>query len=174
MGKVLLYAFTSFGKYNKNISAEVLRGILDNENLKKVVLGVKFDVKAILNKLDIDGFKPDVIIGMGQYPKGDKIRIETLAKNIKRSKSIEASEIIPGAPETLSTTLGIEPNEISEITTNAGTYVCNFSMYVILNKLQDTDTKFAFLHIPKDLDESEVINFIKLILEDSTSSPLHV
>jgi pyrrolidone-carboxylate peptidase len=83
------------------------------------------------------------------YGEGEKIRIETVAKNVYGRESI-----YPLAPIKVDLNLPefemYEP-EVFEITENMGTYNCNwiaFETQLIINK-RKIKTKHLFLHLPK-------------------------
>lgn len=164
MKKFIVYAFEPFGKHNTNISEEVLKSLPKLANFRKHLLKVNFRYSDIFTeefRKDIEEFAPDVIIELGQYPKGEKIRIETIAQNKMKSKSIQERKIDPGGPDILKASYSISPDEHSMLSENAGKYVCNYSMYKILQYLEGKDIMFAFLHIPKSFDVQVASDFVR-------------
>lgn len=167
MKKFLLYGFEPFGKHNTNISQEVLNSIPNRVHIRKHFFKVNFNRRNILNMnfvKCIEEFKPDIIIGLGQYPRGDKIRIETQAKNHMRSKTMHEQEISKNGEAVLPTTYSIKPTQQSIIALDAGKYVCNYSMYKILQYLKGTNIKYAFIHIPKTINLQIATEFVKNII----------
>jgi len=68
----------------------------------------------------------------------------------------------------LFTNLKIKKINGTTITYNAGTYVCNFAMFNIMDYIikNDKDIKFAFLHIPKKYNIRKGINTINKIINN--------
>lgn len=154
---ILLYAFSSWGKNNSNISEEVLNNL--DLPADKLVLQVSFDQQPFLDILAMDYSH---IIGLGQYPRGNFIRLEQVAHNIYGSKSM-GFQVIDEGPENLQVDLKLKPTANSKITFDAGKFLCNFSMYTILkNKKQNQ--KYAFLHIPKRIDINKAVEYVDEIL----------
>lgn len=54
---------------------------------------------------------------------------------------------------------------------NAGTYVCNFSMYIISDLLQNSGVKYAFLHIPKQFDVDTAVHFVEAKIKEMVNYP---
>jgi len=48
--------------------------------------------------------------------------------------------------------LRLPEDENTTVTCNAGTCVCNFSMYVCLEHCVTTAASFAFIYVPRDYD----------------------
>ena len=66
------------------------------------------------------------------------------------------------AAETLSTTLRLNLGDAARDSRSAGDYVCNFSMYVILDSLKARGRRipFAFVHVPYTYDERRVVRLL--------------
>ena len=156
--KILVYGFEPFGENRQNVSQEVLLGLAARPNLIKVVLPVTFDSAPLINA--IRGFKPDIILGLGQYPSGNQIRIEKLAKNQKGSTKFPAEPITVNGPRTVEVTLKLKPDSQARVSDNAGRYVCNFSMYEALTNPETRQIPFGFLHIPKGFDVNQATDFV--------------
>lgn len=158
--KILLYAFSPFGNNHKNISEQVLQLIPDKPMLVKYVFPTKFSQSQFLKVAD--DFQPDLIIGMGQYPRGKKLRIETVAHNEWRSKAHPKITFIDSAGEKeISVTHGLHVTSETYSSLNAGRYVCNYSMYIFGSWAKSRSVKFAFLHIPKLYNLSTVVEYIE-------------
>lgn len=163
--KILLYGFKPFLQYSENITEKIIANIKYNNDIKKIIFDVLFDENIF--KDAIKNYKPDFIIGMGQYPRGKKIRIERTAYNEKRNSKKERSSIISKKyPEKLYATLKLASDNNSRITYNAGRYVCNFSMFTCLSYTKNTCTKYAFLHIPKDIEIKKGVDFVEKALKN--------
>jgi len=158
--KILIYAFSPFGHNHKNISQQVLLSIPDHSNLIKHVFPTQFS-QAQFIKI-VDEVNPDLIIGMGQYPRGKKLRIETVALNEWRSKSHPTITLINSVGEReIKVTHALHPTKETYPSINAGRYVCNYSMYIFGSWARSHNAKFAFLHIPKSYDLSTAVQFIE-------------
>ena len=159
--KILLYAFSSWGKNNINLSAAVLQEL--DFPIDKMVLQVRFDQQPFLDMLAHDYTH---IIGLGQYPRGNLIRIEQVAHNVYGTKSKGFQVIDPG-PAKLFVDLDLQPTKDSYLTYDAGKYVCNYSMYTILRNKQQRQ-KYAFLHIPKKVELHQAVECVSEILKQVT------
>ncbi len=157
--KTLLYGFKPWGKLDKNISQEILKRIKSNKNLKKVIFKVNFNKKKLINP--IIKFKPDIILGLGMSGKGNKIRIEKKALNILNKYDNKPKKKISKSGKEFFVNLRIKKDNNSRISYYAGDYVCNYSMYVILDYIKNKNIKYGFIHIPKTYNLSKAINFIK-------------
>ena len=158
MSNTLLYAFEPWGKNASNISEDVLTKL--NLSVDKVNVQVRFE-KHIFPEIINKGHKQ--IIGLGQYPSGDLIRIEKIAHNAYGSKAM-GYKVIDNGPTTLTTNLELIPTPQSHITYDAGKFVCNYSMYVILREKQ-IHQEFAFLHIPKNMYLDAAVAAVREILK---------
>lgn len=120
----------------------------------------------------IKNTSPDLVIGLGQYPRGHKIRIERRALNLwKVRKQDRPQTILKNRPAKLKVNLKLKKDNNSWLSYNGGQYVCNFSMYVILNFLRDNKkTKYGFIHIPKNYDVTKATKFVIKKLKEINSS----
>ena len=146
---ILIYAFSN--QWSTNVSR---RTYSDLQRYLPQSLGINYQVifghpRAFANKY-IRNDEYDLIIGLGDFwGEGEKIRIETIARNVYGKESIYAL-----APIKIELSLPeiemYEPDNF-EITENMGTYNCNwiaFETQLIINK-KKLATKHLFLHLPK-------------------------
>ena len=157
--KLLIYGFESFGQDSTNVSQEVVNRLPIRQNMAKMILPVRFNASIILS--NVKEYKPDYILGLGQYPDGDKIRIEKLAVNEWASGTNPSRTIVDGGPESATVMLDLEPDDNSLVSHDAGRYFCNYSMYILLTNPKTKDIPFAFLHIPKNFDLKESVEFVE-------------
>src|SRR3989344_5604692 len=54
-----------------------------------------------------------------------------------------------------------KPDDNSLVSHDAGRYFCNYSMYILLTNPKTKDIPFAFLHIPKNFDLKEAVEFVE-------------
>lgn len=149
--KKFIYAFKPFGKFTKNSSEEILKEIKGRSIKKK--FEVKFDKKMFIT--EIKKHNPDIIIGIGMAARSKKIRIERKAVNKIKNKLIKKGK------KEYFVNLKIKPAKEMRISYDAGTYVCNYSMYIILDSFMKK--KFAFFHVPKKMTVKQKKIFLKTI-----------
>lgn len=154
----LVYAFESWGKNNANISEQVLKRL--ELPVDKQILKVRFDSQ-VFRDIVLQGYPQ--IIGLGQYPKDKTIRIEQIAQNMYGTRSKGYHPIDEG-PEQIATDLALIPTDNSTLSSDAGRFVCNYSMYSILRMKSDTQ-RFSFLHIPKGISVKNATDYVVELLK---------
>lgn len=146
---ILIYAFSN--QWGTNVSR---RTFSDLQKYLPQSLGINYQVifghpRNFANKY-IKNDEYNLVIGLGDFwGEGEKIRIETVARNVYGKESI-----YPLAPIKIELSLPeiemYEPNNF-EIAENMGTYNCNwiaFETQLIINQ-KKLKTKHLFLHLPK-------------------------
>jgi len=154
--RVLIYGFGPYRQFQQNITAKILQRLPKQEPLTKIVFPVKFHKRQFTDA--IKHLKPEVILGLGQCSGGRLLRIEKRAVNKRRvSQSATAKPIVRGGARALSTNLELSFGRAAEQSRNAGDYVCNYSMYIMLDYLKRhrLSTPYAFIHIPHDYDKEK-------------------
>jgi pyroglutamyl-peptidase len=147
--RLLIYGFGPYREFEDNVTEKILRKLPNRNGLKKVVFTVRFDRDQFIDA--IEQHKPDVILGLGQCSKGRLLRIERRALNHRRnSKRIKTRRILRRGVRRLSTNLPLKLGNQARSSNNAGDYVCNYSMYVILDYLKQhrLSIPYGFIHIP--------------------------
>ncbi|HVO91280.1 MAG TPA: hypothetical protein VMT22_00475 [Terriglobales bacterium] len=151
--RVLLYGFGPYKQFRDNITAKIIKSLPRQPGLRKIVFPVRFDRRQFVESLG--RFKPDVIVGLGQSSRR-RIEVESQAKNRRRSSKAKRARAIAhsSGPTRLKTTLQLKLGRQAGRSENAGDYVCNFSMYVILAELRRKggEVPYGFIHIPHDCD----------------------
>jgi pyrrolidone-carboxylate peptidase len=150
--RVLVYGFGPYRDFPGNITETIIKSLPAQPNVKTVVFPVRFDKRQFIDALK--RHRPDTVIGLGQCTR-NRPEIEFRAINRKRaSKMGPVKSIRQAGAEFLSTTLDIKLGRQVGRSNNAGDYVCNYSMYVMLDYISRTaaEVKFTFLHIPHDSD----------------------
>ena len=158
--RILLYGFGPYLQFRDNITAKILRLLPRRRGLRKVVFPVQFDRRQFIEA--IQRTKPDIVLGLGQSSR-QRIEIERQAANRRRTRpGVSSRQILPGAPQRLPTTLRLRVGGEARRSTDAGDYVCNFSMYVMLDHIRRNrlDMDYGFIHIPHDYD---VLNATRLV-----------
>ena len=166
--RILLYGFGPYHHFQQNITEGIIHGLPKQRGLKKFVFPVRFHkgqfIKAVKNA------KPDVILGLGQCSGGKRLRIETRAVNRRRKdKRTKSTPITLGGKRNLLTNLKLDRGGEARSSGDAGDYVCNYSMYVILDYLRrrQLDVPFGFIHIPHRYDTRRAIRFLIRVIRDA-------
>jgi pyroglutamyl-peptidase len=157
--RLLIYGFGPYGEFQENITEKILRRLPRRSGLKKIVFPVRFHKRQFINA--VKNHEPDVILGLGQCSRGQRLRIESRAKNRKRNSPKEkARPIIARGPQRLGTNLKLALN--GESSNNAGEYVCNYSMYVMLHfiKRHRLPIHYGFIHIPYRYDDKRAVRLL--------------
>jgi pyroglutamyl-peptidase len=167
--RVLVYGFGPYKHFKANITQKIVRKLPRSADLTKIVFPVRFDEKQFVAA--IEKHRPDVILGLGQCGSGKHLRIERRAVNRRRdSKDEKGRAIRRGGARWLRPTLRLRKTLFSgqaKSSSTAGDYVCNFSMYMILDyiKRRRSRTRFGFIHIPHDYDRSNARRLVKKIID---------
>lgn len=146
--RLLIYGFERYGNFPYNVTKRVVRRLAARRNLLTEILPVEFEKE---NFLALLRHRPDAVLGLGQCRRGRSLRLELRAANRMRDLGgNRARKIDPKGPRSVSSTLAIEPRRWLRPSRDAGEYVCNYSMYVLLRRLARRKRKvpFAFIHIP--------------------------
>jgi len=152
--RLLIYGFGPYRQFSDNITARILQKLPKRKPIKKIIFPVRFR-KTQFTKA-VTEFEPDIILGLGQCSRGRLMRIENVAANQRRNSRREKPKMItPRGAATLATTLKLNLGRNARSSRNAGDYVCNYSMYVILDFLKrgGQPIPFGFVHIPHQYDE---------------------
>ncbi|HWS49201.1 MAG TPA: hypothetical protein VN174_04100 [Candidatus Methanoperedens sp.] len=161
----LIYAFSN--QWGTNVSR---RTYSDLQRYLPQRLGITYQVifghpRIFANKY-IRNDVYDLIIGLGDfYGDGEKIRIETVARNVYGKESI-----YPLAPIKIELNLPemeMYDPKIFEISENMGTYNCNwiaFETQLIINK-RKLATEHLFLHLPKRVNSKLLAKNIADLIE---------
>ena len=162
--RVLVYGFGPYRQFRDNITAKIIKRLPDSGDLRKCIFPVRFDQKQFVGALR--RHRPDVVLGLGQSSRR-KIEIEMRAANRKRAMERgRPRRISMTGPKWLRTTLEIKTGQQAGKSTNAGDYVCNYSMYVMLDHIarKHLGIPFGFVHIPHDYDRQRADRIVRRIL----------
>ena len=162
---IIATGFTEFGIVKDNSSKYALSNSHLNSNVLKKYLSVDLN-KTKEELCQIINDKPDLLIMFGQSGKSDKIHIEKCARNILNfkiednggnkpinSKIIDNGEyILNTKTDIVSLNKYLNDNDIpSEISIDAGEYICNYSYYLALN----SEINAIFIHLPLYTNQSD-------------------
>jgi pyrrolidone-carboxylate peptidase len=150
--RVLVYGFGPYREFRNNITESIIKVLPPFSGLTTAVFPVRFNRRQFIDALE--RHKPDHVIGLGQCTR-HRIEFESKAMNRKRaSNRVSAMPIRESGAAFLPTTLDINLGSDVGHSDIAGDYVCNYSMYVMLEYIRCSgrDIRFGFLHIPHDID----------------------
>jgi pyroglutamyl-peptidase len=162
--RILVYGFGPYRQFQQNVTETIIRSLPVRSGLKKIVFPVRFDPRQFVEALD--RFKPDVVLGLGQSSRR-KLDVESRAINHKRAGRIaKLRPILPRGRRLLKTTLEPRLGREARRSTNAGDYVCNFSMYVMLEHIVRNGSKipYGFVHIPYHYDPVRARRLVERVL----------
>ncbi len=168
--RVLVSGFEPFAGGKINPTEKIVESIQKDEipypneiTLESIVLPVRFIDSYECLKEKINTFNPDVIIAFGLASDRAAIELEEIAVNTIHSNIpdnsgtiISKSPINQTGPEFYKSTLpllGIEAKLKQEglpvnLSKSAGTFVCNYLFYRMMEDNQDTQRLCGFIHVP--------------------------
>lgn len=164
--RAFVYGFKPFRHYSHNITEAVVQALPARRGLTRHVFDVRFDRAQFVDA--VKKAHPDVVLGLGMHGRARKIRVERRAVNKQRADDgTPPRPIRRGGPPALFATLDVPTTPSTTVTYNAGTYVCNFSMYVLLEYCQLEAIPYAFLHVPPRIPTAPVTRVIAKILRSA-------
>ena len=159
--KVLVTAFTPFGKCSNNYSSEVIKYI---DNVDKVILDVCYDkcYMDLVNQYNLDEY--DLIISLGEARMRKVLTLETTARNIASCSLADNNgivkkdeKIINDDIDEIKTLVDLDNvTDVVELSHDAGKFVCNNIYFHLLSKYPN---KSLFIHIPEC--DNNIDNYIK-------------
>ncbi len=165
MKKVLISGFQPFGSHAENSSqiiAELFKEVdLPGFEIRAIILPVAFSSAFEQLKTEIEKFGPDYVLCLGLAGERTTITLERVAINLIHSKIPDNDGVVfldeaifQNGPAAYFSTLPLKVmRELKttypvEESYTAGTYVCNYLMYQVLNYLKESDVKAGFIHLP--------------------------
>lgn len=202
--RVLLTGFEAFGGLDYNPSWDVAQEIARRARLQELTtqqehsgvvvstacLPVEFDRAGEVLKAAITDQQPDMVISLGLAAGTDALRLERVGLNLRDARipdnagnQPDDAPVVPGADTALFSTLRLKAAQrrIAEagfpvqLSTSAGTYVCNDVLYTLLHHLIATEQQIpaGFLHVPDlhahsaPLTVSEAATAVDLLMAES-------
>ncbi len=159
--RILIYGFGPYLQFHNNVTEKIVRALPRRRGLTKLVFPVRFHHSQFTGALK--NFKPDVVIGLGQCSRGSLLRQERRAVNRRRSsKEKKPTRIARAAPAALFTNLDLNLATRFKWSQDAGNYVCNFSMYVMLNYIRrrQLPIRYGFVHVPRGYDIKRALRIL--------------
>lgn len=169
--RLLVYGFGPYRKFRDNITARIIKALGKRISVRKIVMPVRFRRRQFIELLE--RFQPEMILGLGQSSRR-RIEVESRAKNQRRArKGGQARPIFRHRPPFLPTTLTIKAGQSVGKSKNAGDFVCNYSMYVLLDEIarRGLPARFGFVHVPHDYDEKKARRIVEQILAKCLRAP---
>lgn len=171
--KILITAFDPFGKDSQN-SAHLAMDLLPTKTQKhqiiKATLPVVYYKSVDKLKSLVEEHSPHAVICLGQAAGAAGIRIERVALNLDdkdfadNEGNIHIDKVITeGSPDAYFATLptrsmmeaSAKANVPAYLSYTAGNYVCNHTMYGLLDYIKDRDIIGGFIHIPSTLEQAK-------------------
>lgn len=173
MMKILISGFEPFGGSSINPTERLVKEIkhdaFEGAEIRTILLPVHYDECAEILLQEMKAYGPDAVIACGVAGGRTAITPERIAVNIKdvppestisdnRGARPQDEPIDPDGPDGLFSSLPIRlmVNRMKEagipasVSNTAGTYICNNTMYAILNeiRIQQLATMGGFVHFP--------------------------
>ena len=151
--RILIYGFGVYRSFNENVTEKIIRRLPRRRELRTIIFPVKFHRCQFIDA--VRKHDPEVVLGLGHCSRGRRLRIERRAVNKRRNdKGEKTKPIVRDGPRQLPTSLELNIGSPARFSRNAGDYVCNYSMYVILDylKRRRVPVRFGFIHLPHDYD----------------------
>ena len=164
--RVLVYGFGPYREFTENITAQIVESLTPRPGLRKIIFPVRFHRKQFIDAMRSS--MPLMVLGLGQSAR-PRIEVETRAINRRRSSKTSAPRpITAGGEAWMPATMPLNATRPAAKSINAGDYVCNFSMYVMLEDLerQEHCGGFAFVHIPFDHDLQAACRYVERVVGD--------
>lgn len=161
---MLLYGFGPYRKFTENITAKIIESLAPRPGLGTIVFPVRFQRRQFIDALRT--LRPLMVVGLGQSSR-PRIEVETRAINRRgASKSGAPRSITAGGKDWMPASMPLSVTRPAAKSINAGDYVCNFSMYVMLEELerQDHNSRFGFVHIPFNHDRQAACRYVERIV----------
>ncbi len=158
----LIYGFGPYKQFHSNVTTGIIQEIRRTRLAKTLIFETKFS-----RKLFEEGFRqhhPQVILGLGQAHRAKIIRIERKAINQRSGSKNSDMPITRNGPMYRYVNLKLPVCEMSNVTYDAGSYVCNFSMYIACEYAQKAGARFAFLHLPLGINPKNGVAYLRKIL----------
>ncbi|MFI2752239.1 pyroglutamyl-peptidase I [Cellulomonas sp. P22] len=176
MSTILLTGFEPFDGQPVNASWEAVQhveAVWDGDaRLVTRLLPVSFGSVPALLRAAVDEVRPDVVVCVGEAGGRGRVGIERFALNLVDARIPDSDgaqpvdvPVVAGGPLALESTLPVKAcfaavRELGlpvEVSTTAGTYVCNATSYVLAHLLASTTgMRGGFVHVPRTPAQVEV------------------
>jgi pyrrolidone-carboxylate peptidase len=161
--EIFVYGFGPYLNHDENVSQAIVERLRSQSEVSTEVFDVRFSRSMILDTLN--AHDPAVIIGLGQHPRARKLRLEKKAVNLMQGPGGNERKIDDSGPAVRRANLVLPENKQTTITYDAGTYVCNYSMYICLEYCERQAAQFAFMHIPMNYDPRRAAGYLQRAID---------
>jgi pyroglutamyl-peptidase len=164
---VLLFGFEPFLEFDENPTDLIVRG-LDGKKIageRVVSRTLPVDYAKIERRIfaGIEETKPKLVLGFGLAAGRDKVTPEKVGLNYvnstskdNRGRKLQGVPISPRGPDAILSDLPVEKlvKELgakgipSALSLSAGSYLCNYAMYVCLREGRRSGFRAGFIHVP--------------------------
>lgn len=147
---MLLYGFGPYRQFAENITAKIIDSLPPAAGFERVIFPVRFHRGQFVQA--IQQHSPEVILGLGQSRRRH-MELEARAINRRRARPTAPGRPIRAhGPLWLEATTRLRRNRALRRSTYAGDYVCNFSLYILLDAIrrEELPIECGFVHIPHD------------------------
>ncbi|MBX8631999.1 MAG: pyrrolidone-carboxylate peptidase [Thermoplasmata archaeon YP2-bin.285] len=168
---VILFGFEPFGEFRENPSQKAV-SMLDGERIggmkaEAVILRVDYPSAERTIMRVFDARRPLIAVGTGLAAGRNRVSVEKVAINFMsypgmapESASGLRKVIDPAGPDGIFPAVDVERMADflngrgipSAVSLSAGSYLCNFAMYLIMRECRNRGIKGCFLHLPCDQD----------------------
>jgi pyrrolidone-carboxylate peptidase len=159
----LVYGFEPFLQHTRNVTADIVRALPGHRSLHAEVLPVRFD--ATMFRRLLRTHRPGIVIGLGMHPRARKLRVERCARNARAQPGQAVRQIQPQGPEKRFLSLLPPRCPRSTRTYDAGSYVCNFSMWIVDEYARRHGLRSAFIHVPRDYPVDDGRDYVLSLLD---------
>lgn len=165
LSEFFIYGFGPYLEFETNITADIIGQLSKTEDVSVHVFDVAFDRQMFLAELK--NLNPRYVIGLGQSRRAGSLMLETSAKNMMSAEHGATGVPIDSAcPFSIPLSLEMPVLEGCVLSHDAGTYVCNYSMWVIENWCKENKSKFGFIHVPFNYDVSLATSYLSHLVKD--------
>ena len=161
---VFLYGFKPFRNFSENVTEQIINAVPQRAGLETCVFDVVFDSDMFLQPLIT--FKPSIVLGLGMSSKAKQLCIEQCAVNSMGHDGEDTRLIHEEGDACLTCSVQLPESKETMVSDDAGTYVCNFSMYTYLSQTLIPDLQYGFLHVPESYSVSAALAYLAPLLDD--------
>ena len=160
--RILIYGFGPYRQFHDNVTEKIVSSLPKRRGLEKIVFAVRFHKSQFTGA--VEKFRPDIVLGLGQCSRGRFLRMEIRAANRRRNSTDQKPRpIVRGGPPKLFTNLNLNLARQARVSNDAGDYVCNYSMYVMLDyiKRRKLPVLYGFVHVPRAYDPCKAVRVLE-------------
>lgn len=164
--RILVYGFGPYRPFRDNVTRHVLRALPPRRGLKKMIFPVRFHRAQFVDA--VRQHRPGIVLGLGQCSRGGKLRVEARAVNERRARKADApKKIVKKGAAQLPTGLRLDLGSSGRRSRFAGDYVCNFSMYTMLDGIArlGVPCRYGFVHIPHDYNPKKAARILDAAID---------